>query len=143
LDELESSENVDERKEEAIGMRWLLMTPHIPAPDALSLGKRAIALAGDDVKDRGAPLWDRLIELAETDARGTYEIAEPLIHEALARDYVYLPFESVAPTLAKALNSSDEQIRKRAKRLIHTLGDHDLFEYGKLLDSGRQAEENN
>lgn len=81
-------------------MRWLPMTPHIPAPDALRLGKRAIALAGDDIKERGVALWDRLIELAGTDAGGTYEIAEPLIHEALSRDYVYLPFESIAPILS-------------------------------------------
>lgn len=140
LRNLESGEETDERIEEAIGLRWLLATPHLPASDALRLGIRTIDLAGADVEDRGAPLWDRLGELAQQDASGTYELIERLIQEALARDFPYLPFESISPMLVQALNCGDGQIKKRAERLINTLGEHGLYEYGKLISSGGETQ---
>jgi hypothetical protein len=136
LQQLELSGDSDRRTEEAIGLRWFLATPHIPAGDAVRLGRRTVELSGIDIEDRGVPLWDRLVELAEEDVGGTYEIAERLIQEALARDFPYLPFESVAPTLARALKYGDDQIKKRAERLVNTLGERGLYEYGKLLNAG-------
>jgi hypothetical protein len=103
------------------------------------LGKRTIDLAGDDVEERGAPLWDRLAELAKVEACGTYEIVEPLIHEALRREYSYLPFTEVASTLSEALKFGNTDIKKRAERLINTLGDRGLYSYGELLNPGDAA----
>jgi hypothetical protein len=54
LQQLQSSNDSDQRTEEAIGLRWFLATPHVPAIDALRLGRRTIELSGVDVEDRGA-----------------------------------------------------------------------------------------
>jgi hypothetical protein len=97
-------------------------------------------LIGDETEDRGIILWDRLAELSESDAQGTYEIAEMMIHKILAHDYPYLPFDRVAPTLTRALKSEDDQIIKRAERLIHTLGDRGFFDFGKLLSRDDASE---
>jgi hypothetical protein len=140
LGQLEGSDDRHARAEEAAGLKWLLATPHIPAADAVRLGKRTMELVGGELQDRGVVLWDRLAELAESDARGTYEIAESVIQLILAQDYPYLPFDRVAPTLTRALSSGDEQITKRAERLIHTLGDRGFFDYGKLLSRGNGSE---
>lgn len=140
LDELEASDDLHTREEEAAGLRWLLATPHIPAADAVRLGKRTMELVGNEIEDRGVILWDRLAELAESDAAGTYEIAEQVIYKVLAQDYPYLPFDKVSPTLGRALKFGDSQIVKRAERLIHTLGDRGFFDYGKLLGGGDAPE---
>jgi hypothetical protein len=140
LDQLEAADNQHARAEEASGLRWLLATPHIPAVDAVRLGKRTIELIGDETEDRGVILWDRLAELSESDARGTYEIAEMGIHKTLSHDYPYLPFDRVAPALKRALKSGDDQIIKRAERLIHTLGDRGFFDFGKLLSRDDASE---
>lgn len=133
LDQLETLEDPNIRRKEAIGLRWLIATPYVPTADSLRLGKRTLDLTGDDVEERGAPLWERLAKLAELDAAGTYEIVELLIHEALARDYNYLPYPEVSSTLSRALKSDNAEIKKRAERLINTLGDRGLFTYGELL----------
>jgi hypothetical protein len=140
LQQLESSDESDQRTEEAIGLRWFLATPHIPASDALRLGRRTVELSGIDVEDRGVPLWERLTKLAEEDASGTYEITERLIQEALAGDFPYLPFESVETPLARALKYGDAHIKKRAERLSNTLGERGLYEFGKLLGGGSMTE---
>lgn len=139
LDQLEALDDEKERSEEAAGLKWLLAAPHVPAADALRLGRRTLDLIGDKLKDRGSTLWERLAELSESDAGGAYEIAERLIQRALTQDYPYLPFERVAPTLRRALKS-DASIKDRAIRLIHTLGERGLFEYGKLLGGDDQPE---
>jgi hypothetical protein len=135
LDQLEASEDVDTRTKEAAGLRWLLATPYITTADALRLGRRTMDLSGDVLEARGASLWARLTELAEADANETYEIVERLIHKILVREYPYLPFERVSPPLRHALNSRDEQIKKRAERLVNMLGDRGFYDYGQLLST--------
>jgi len=133
LEELEAAEETPTRVAEAAGLRWLLATPYINTADALRLGRRTLDLSAVELEDRGASLWGRLAEMAAQDADGAYEIAERLIQKILAREHPYLPFERVAPTIQPALSSGDEQIKKRAERLVNKLGEHGLYDYGKLL----------
>jgi hypothetical protein len=135
LDQLEISTNESAQAEEASGLGWLLDTPYIPAVDAVRLGLRTVVLAGGSLVTRGATLWTRLAKLAEAEAVGAYEIAECLVNKTLSQDYPHLPFQDVAPVIRQALNSDNENIKDRATRLIHTLGDRGMFEYGVLLKS--------
>jgi hypothetical protein len=56
-----------------------------------------------------------------------------VISRGLATETPFLRYPQVAPALRAALTSSDVDVRRRARRLIHMMGDRGLFEFGELL----------
>lgn len=142
LDQLEVLSDESERSEEASGLSWLLAAPYVPVAEAARLGLRTVSLAGGSLVTRGATLWERLTQLAETETAGAYEITERLVNKTLSNDYPHLPYRDVAPVLRLALNSNSKDIEERATRLIHTLGDRGMFEYGELLRPVNEQTEN-
>jgi len=129
---LEHEPESGERADEADRLLWLLRTPSIAAVDAIRLGLRTLQL-GDDKAGRGPALWDRLAELATVDAVGAFELVALVISRGLATETPFLRYPQVAPALRVALTSSDVDVRRRARRLIHMMGDRGLFEFGELL----------
>src|SRR6185437_4150952 len=129
---LEAQPESDERADEADGLTWFLVTPCIPPADAIRLGLRTLRLASDD-RRTGGSAWQRLGELAQHDAVGTFELVELLARRALASDFPYLPYQQVAPPLRAALAAGDRDMRTRARRLINDLGERGLLEFGELL----------
>lgn len=129
---LESQPESKERADEADGLGWLLVTPCSPSAAAIRLGLRTLRLASDSWRAGGSG-WERLAELAEHDAVGTFELVELLARAALASDYPFLPFPQVSPSLRSALSANSASIRTRARRLINDLGERGLLEFGELL----------
>ena len=98
---LEGQPETNERTDEADGLGWFPITPHIPAAEAIRLGLRTLQLASDEWRTGGSA-WERLGELARHDAVGTFELVELLARWALACDFPYLPYPQVAPPLRAA-----------------------------------------
>jgi hypothetical protein len=129
LRDLEDSQPGPLQESEADGLCWLIATPHIPAAEAIRLGKRTTLLLG--TADRsGRMVWDRLNELAGIDVHGAFDIAEAIIDRALRADHVYLPFDDVAPLLRLAVRA--EHLRPRALRLMNRLGERGRDEFRSL-----------
>jgi len=137
---LEGQAESEERGDEADGLGWFLVTPYIPPTEAIRLGLRTLRIASDD-RRTGGSAWERLGELTQHDAVGTFELVELLARRALASDFPYLPFPQVAPPLRAALNAGNAETRMRARRLIHDMGERGLLEFGALLSQlGSESE---
>jgi hypothetical protein len=131
LDHLASSE-ISQSAEEAAGLGWFIVTPHLPAEDVLTLARRTLKVAK---LETGLPdLWMRMKELAEYDLAATLDIAELLFEQALAREYRYLPFDEVAPVLRIALRASAPELRGKAERLVHWLGENFSNDFRALIE---------
>ncbi len=132
--ELEGGPSVTGREEEADGLAWFLATPFVPIADAIRLGYRSAALASGERRTR-VVAWERIGKIAEEEPAASFELTELLVRQALESEYVDLPFEEVAPALRAALACDHASIRRRAERLVHSLGDRGLFEFGELIAS--------
>lgn len=132
VSELEHAQDAPARTEEADGLTWLLITPHLPAADAIRLGLRTLRLTTSEQHTRHSA-WGRLGELAEFDAAGTFDLVELLIEQELVANHAFLPHEEVAPPLRAALRCNDPSVRARAERLVHRLGECGHIEFGSLL----------
>jgi hypothetical protein len=133
LSALESAKKTEQIDEEADGLCWFIATPHLPTDEVIRLGQRTAKLIGK--KNRTTSLtWKRLTELVEMDPVGAFPIAARFIELGLASDYVYLPFDDVAPSLRVAIRAGGA-LRKSARLLVDKLGAADLYEYRELWTS--------
>ncbi len=134
LSEIERSQATPATAEEAVGLMWLFRTPYISPEDTIRLGRRTVVLCtGND--DGGGVAWERLSELAQINAAGTFEIIQILVERELKVGYAYLPYEMLASSLRAALHCTDPTVCSRAERLIHKIGDSGHTEFGTLLHS--------
>lgn len=134
LSELESHPDSPESLAEAKELMWFFLTLAVPAPVAIRLGKRTIALERA-VRRTGTSAWSRLAGLAEVDPVGTFDILEALVIRELGGDFPYLPFDELAGPIAAALTSANDATRRRAERLVHSLGERGHVKFGTLLRS--------
>lgn len=132
LSELERAQDTSARAEEADGLTWFLITPHLPAADAIRLGLRTLRLNKGERHTKHSA-WERLGKLAECDAAETFDLVELLVEQELAASYSYLPHEEVARPLRVALQCDDLSVRRRAERLVHRLGEGGHLDFGSLL----------
>ena len=136
LSELESHPDSPESLAEAKELMWFFLTLAVPAPVAIRLGKRTLALERA-VRRTGTSAWSRLAGLAEVDPAGTFDVIEALVIRELGGDFPYLPFDELAGPIAAALTSGNEATRRRAERLIHGLGERGHVKFGALLRGNR------
>jgi hypothetical protein len=130
--EMEAKPRTPESEKEADGLLNFLSSSHIPARDAIALGRRTALLSSAD--GHGRPhAWDRLGELAVEDVAGAFEILELLVERELKARFPYLRLEGLGPPLRAALWCQDEKVRARAEHLIHRLGERGFDEFGALL----------
>ena len=116
ISELRDGEASDHAMEEAQALWWLFLTPYIPAPDLIRLGRATARLARGRVEAYLA--WERLHALAESDADGVFEMVDRLL-----RAPVYVPVEDVRPVLAHILKIGTPETQSHARRLINRLGE--------------------
>jgi hypothetical protein len=117
---------------EAGKLLWFLATPHLPPAGAITLGLRTVRLVGGRDRTAGV-VWGRLPALAAAEPDDVIALLEELVRAALAADHPYVPHADVGPALRSALWEGTHATRARAQRLIHTLGDRGLLEFGGLL----------
>ncbi len=128
-------ENVDtlvvvDRADEADHLLWFLATPHLPVTETISLGRRTIDLL--DAKSRTAGIvWERLCEISQLDPAGAFDLSERLVMRFLDSDFIYLPFEHIAPIFRAAMKQRGN-LMNRAKRLINLLGERGHGEFEPL-----------
>jgi hypothetical protein len=133
LTELEASPESRARDEEAEGLLWLFKTPHLPATEAVRLGRRALKISVPDHRT-STDAWQRLRELATDLPHEIFDLVEMFVEGELSKPFTYLPFDDVAPVLRLALASGVPDVVERATRLINRLGEKaGLHEYGRLL----------
>jgi hypothetical protein len=132
LNDLESDCHGEDAGQEVAGLLQFVMTPYVPAEDAIGLGRRTIGLLPKS-HDPTRVAWERLAELATADAVGAYEVIEPLVERVMATKYPYLPYEKVAPVLRAVFRGANESVRLRARHLVHELGNQGHVEFGSLL----------
>jgi len=137
LSDLERAHDTPARAEEADGLTWLLIAPHLPAADAIRLGLRTLRLTRGE-RDTRHSAWQRLAELAEFDAAGTFDLVEVLVEQELSGSYAYLPYAEVGPPLRAALQCGNASVCQRAERLVHRLGECGHLDFGGLLAVDRK-----
>lgn len=133
LSELERGPVDTDLEEEADGLGWLMLAPPIPDTEVLRLAPRTLCV-GPGNRSTRRQIWPRLERTAATDIRTTLALAETLIEAELASDYPFLEFDRVAPVLRAGLRSADAEVKAKAARLVHHLGESGWSEYGPLLD---------
>lgn len=136
---LEAAAASPARNEEAEGLVWFLKTPHLPASEVIRLGRRTLQLCSSG-EHASAGAWRRLRTLADVDTAGTFDLVELLVERELAGAHAYLPYDEVAPLLRAALGCSEANVRERAERLVHRLGEvAGRHEFGQLLSGGDES----
>lgn len=126
-----------DRQMEAEGFLWLFTIPQINAADAIRLGLRSLRLNTGESHAR-FDIWERIVQLAEHDPGATLAFVELLVNQELTLGYGVLPFDRVGPPLRTILERGSSDVKARAIRLVHHLGEkgHPAF---KQLLMGEEA----
>lgn len=126
-------EGSPDQQEEAEGLLWLLMVPQIPASDAIRLGEASLRLVTGQSSIRWS-IWERVAALANHDPNGTFAIVEILVDQELRHGYGLMPLDRVGPSFRTILAHASSDVRERAVRLVHRLGEAGHPEFRSLLD---------
>jgi len=132
LDMLEAAHDSEELAEEADGLGWFILTPHLPDARVLPLAMRTMKLAPGRRRTRRMA-WPRLAQLGSLDPAAATQMAEQLIAAELADEWPHFDFDQVAPVLRIGLSAPEKSVQNRVEWLVHRLGDRGWTEFGTLL----------
>jgi hypothetical protein len=132
LETLETLPDSEATREDFTGLTWLICTPHLPDAEVLRLAVRTIRGSNGRAAARGA-IWERLDSLVEVDIDSVFDVAERLVRAALQKPFPYITVKQTRRVLEAAIARGNPDTSDRAKRLINTLGDRGMVEFGELL----------
>lgn len=132
LDQLEQTEDPETVGEEVRGLSWYLRIPYLPASAVLNLGLRTATLSEGWLD--GHTDWGRLRALGNVEPDTAFAIAELLAVAQLSEPYPYIPVDEVMLFLETVLEQGNDETQKRARRLVHRLGEAGYDGFRELLD---------
>lgn len=130
ISEITQQPRTADTMEEADGLSQLLSTPQIPAEAVVRLGPDTARHAGGRVWLD----WEKLLELAQSDPEGAFEIADAVLGGTLRARHGYVPVDDVKPLLGFVLQTAKAEIQERARGLIHRLGERGYRDFKDLLE---------
>jgi hypothetical protein len=131
LDELEQVPESEARTIEIEGLMWFLSTPYLPVQQAITLGRRTIALNTGKRRVTGNG-WERMADLANEDPDGAYGLIGLLVEHELQEHGLVL-FDQIAPALRIAMQRGSVETRASVIRLVNRLGEAGQDEFKQLL----------
>lgn len=131
LSQLQAAPHSVSTRAEAKALGWLFHTPHISAADVIRLGKATSRLAQGELEMYSR--WDRMLELAQADLSGAFDIGEAVILAELRSEFPHIP-NDVRPFLEYIVKTGGEGTRDRARRLVDRLGEKGFRQFRDLLD---------
>jgi hypothetical protein len=141
LDYLESLPDSVERKDEAKGLACLVVATALPAAEAVSLAGRTLRLSNGELQINSG-FWQRAVDYAKADSSLVLDVIEPVIRAELRQGWDPLSLTEVGPVLTTTLGGSDQVAIRRAKKIIHDIGEHGLDSFGTLLTGGDAPSQN-
>lgn len=121
----------EDGEEEAVGLTWLLLTPHLPSGDLLRLGVETVRASAGRL---ASPFpWASARAWASHAPQACLEIVDAVVRDQLGREYPIIAADELKDVLGDLLEHQDKEVTERVVRLVHLLGERGYTGFGELL----------